>query len=250
MFQHYQDLIKLITKLMSDLIGKKRVRSKGSVVVNGKLILNICYKYVIVFFIIYIQLVRVLSFYHYSKVNNDHQVLRFENVAKEDAGSYTCMAGNSLGMTYRSAWLTVGKSKETPLHNKKKQGHRIFKNILIYFLSFLVDPEEEWPTVDSSPSIHGLQDQKVVIIIASVLGSIVLAFVVLFAIAFRKRYSRQKRNKFMALETAHCIARKSHHRAAVSSQRRRRRKPRTFALSRHQDRKASLEIGHRHWLGL
>ena len=50
MFQHYQDLIKLITKLMSDLIGKKRVRSEGSVVVNGKLILNICYKYVIVFF--------------------------------------------------------------------------------------------------------------------------------------------------------------------------------------------------------
>ena len=45
-----------------------------------------------------------------------------------------------------------------------------------------------------------------VIILASVLGSIVLAFVVLFAIAFRKRYSRQKRNKFMALETAHCIA--------------------------------------------
>ena len=53
MFQHYQDLIKLITKLMSDLIGKKRVRSKGSVVVNGKLILNICYKYVIVFFYLY-----------------------------------------------------------------------------------------------------------------------------------------------------------------------------------------------------
>ncbi len=45
-----------------------------------------------------------------------------------------------------------------------------------------------------------------VIILASVLGSIVLAFVVIFALAFRKRYSRQKRNKFMALETAHCIA--------------------------------------------
>ena len=76
----------------------------------------------------------------------------------------------------------------------------------MYFLSFLVDPEEELPTVDPSPSIHGLQDQKVVIILASVLGLIVLAFVVLFAIAFRKRYSRQKRNKFMALETAHRIA--------------------------------------------
>lgn len=32
-----------------------------------------------------------------------------ENVTKEDAGWYTCMAGNSLGMSYRSAWLTVGK---------------------------------------------------------------------------------------------------------------------------------------------
>lgn len=43
------------------------------------------------------------------EVNNDHQVLRLENVTKEDAGWYTCMAGNSLGMSYRSAWLTVGK---------------------------------------------------------------------------------------------------------------------------------------------
>lgn len=44
------------------------------------------------------------------ELNNDHQVLRLENVTKEDAGWYTCMAGNSLGMSYRSAWLTVGKS--------------------------------------------------------------------------------------------------------------------------------------------
>ena len=51
---------------------------------------------------------------------------------------------------------------------------------------------------------------------ASVLGSIVLTFVVLFARAFRKSYSRQKPNKFMALETARCIAPctpKNYHRA-------------------------------------
>ena len=40
----------------------------------------------------------------------DRQVLRLENVTKEDAGWYTCMAGNSLGMSFRSAWLTVGKT--------------------------------------------------------------------------------------------------------------------------------------------
>lgn len=52
-----------------------------------------------------------------------------------------------------------------------------------------MDPEEESPTIDyvSEGGIH-LQDQKVVIILASVLGSIVLAFVVLFATAFRKKY--------------------------------------------------------------
>lgn len=43
------------------------------------------------------------------EMNNDRQVLRLVNVTKEDAGWYTCMAGNSLGMNFRSAWLTVGK---------------------------------------------------------------------------------------------------------------------------------------------
>jgi len=41
--------------------------------------------------------------------DGDRQVLRLDNVTKEDAGWYTCMAGNSLGMSFRSAWLTVGK---------------------------------------------------------------------------------------------------------------------------------------------
>ena len=41
--------------------------------------------------------------------NTDPQVLVVANVTKEDAGWYTCMAGNSLGISYQSALLTVGK---------------------------------------------------------------------------------------------------------------------------------------------
>lgn len=29
------------------------------------------------------------------------------NVSAEDAGEYTCLAGNSIGLSYQSAWLTV-----------------------------------------------------------------------------------------------------------------------------------------------
>ncbi len=128
------------------------------------------------------------------EVNNDHQVLRLENVTKEDAGWYTCMAGNSLGMSYRSAWLTVGKWRNdfsTLTDDDYDETPSIIIFVFLFMLfSFAVDPEEESPSIDHllEGSIHHLQDQKVVIILASVLGSIVLAFVVLFALAFRKRY--------------------------------------------------------------
>lgn len=35
------------------------------------------------------------------------EVLRLRNVSVEDAGKYTCLAGNSIGFSYHSAWLTV-----------------------------------------------------------------------------------------------------------------------------------------------
>ncbi|KAL6487366.1 hypothetical protein MHYP_G00039920 [Metynnis hypsauchen] len=35
------------------------------------------------------------------------EVLLLTNVSYEDAGEYTCLAGNSIGYTYHSAWLTV-----------------------------------------------------------------------------------------------------------------------------------------------
>lgn len=34
-------------------------------------------------------------------------MLYLRNVSMEDAGEYTCLAGNSIGLSYQSAWLTV-----------------------------------------------------------------------------------------------------------------------------------------------
>lgn len=35
------------------------------------------------------------------------EVLFLPNVSFEDAGEYTCLAGNSIGFAFHSAWLTV-----------------------------------------------------------------------------------------------------------------------------------------------
>lgn len=51
------------------------------------------------------------------------EVLYLSKVTMEDAGEYTCLAGNSIGFAYQSAWLTVisgnggsDVTTEKPLH--------------------------------------------------------------------------------------------------------------------------------------
>ncbi|NXU57879.1 FGFR4 factor, partial [Turnix velox] len=39
--------------------------------------------------------------------SSEVEVLYLRNVTEEDAGEYTCLAGNSIGLSYQSAWLTV-----------------------------------------------------------------------------------------------------------------------------------------------
>lgn len=43
------------------------------------------------------------------------EVLYLSKVTMEDAGEYTCLAGNSIGYAHQSAWLTVisGKNEAT-----------------------------------------------------------------------------------------------------------------------------------------
>lgn len=37
----------------------------------------------------------------------DMEVLILKNVSFEEAGEYTCLAGNSIGISHQSAWLSV-----------------------------------------------------------------------------------------------------------------------------------------------
>ncbi|CAG5866865.1 unnamed protein product [Menidia menidia] len=53
------------------------------------------------------------------------EVLFLTNVSFEDAGEYTCLAGNSIGFTFHSAWLTV-----LPAVNPEKEDY--YADILIY----------------------------------------------------------------------------------------------------------------------
>lgn len=43
---------------------------------------------------------------------SDVEVLYLSKVTMEDAGEYTCLAGNSIGFAHQSAWLTVISGKE------------------------------------------------------------------------------------------------------------------------------------------
>uniref|UniRef100_A0A671XBY3 Fibroblast growth factor receptor n=1 Tax=Sparus aurata TaxID=8175 RepID=A0A671XBY3_SPAAU len=62
------------------------------------------------------------------------EVLYLSQVTMEDAGEYTCLAGNSIGFAHQSAWLTVisGKEKDFRLSDSV-----IYTDIIIYACGFL-----------------------------------------------------------------------------------------------------------------
>ncbi|XP_069045133.1 fibroblast growth factor receptor 2 isoform X6 [Lepisosteus oculatus] len=51
--------------------------------------------------------VRVLKTAGVNTTDKEIEVLSLPNVTFEDAGEYTCLAGNSIGISYHTAWLTV-----------------------------------------------------------------------------------------------------------------------------------------------
>uniref|UniRef100_A0A672R893 Fibroblast growth factor receptor n=1 Tax=Sinocyclocheilus grahami TaxID=75366 RepID=A0A672R893_SINGR len=53
--------------------------------------------------------VRILKTAGINTTDKEMEVLQIRNVSLEDSGEYTCLAGNSIGHSHHSAWLTVYK---------------------------------------------------------------------------------------------------------------------------------------------
>ncbi|XP_077419854.1 fibroblast growth factor receptor 3 isoform X1 [Vanacampus margaritifer] len=69
--------------------------------------------------------VKILKTAGINTTDNELEVLLVSNVSLDDAGEYTCLAGNSIGFTHHTAWLTV-----LPAAGPEKEDY--YADILIY----------------------------------------------------------------------------------------------------------------------
>ncbi|XP_062855381.1 fibroblast growth factor receptor 1-A [Trichomycterus rosablanca] len=77
--------------------------------------------------------VRVLKTAGLNTTDKEMEMLKLKNVTLEDAGVYTCLAGNSIGHSHHSAWLTVYEAlPPTPLPNQT------YLEVLIYCVGFFL----------------------------------------------------------------------------------------------------------------
>ncbi|KAF3701703.1 Fibroblast growth factor receptor 1-A [Channa argus] len=77
--------------------------------------------------------VRVLKTAGVNTTDKEMQVLTLSNVNLDDAGEYTCLAGNTIGISHHSAWLTV--VEEMPPSVVPSQA---YLEIFIYCLGFFI----------------------------------------------------------------------------------------------------------------
>ncbi|XP_028850975.1 fibroblast growth factor receptor 1-A isoform X4 [Denticeps clupeoides] len=76
--------------------------------------------------------VRVLKSAGLNTTDKEMEVLQIKNVTFEDAGEYTCLAGNSIGHSHHSAWLTVYKVPPSPVPSQT------YLEVLIYCVGFFL----------------------------------------------------------------------------------------------------------------
>uniref|UniRef100_A0A4W5PKC3 receptor protein-tyrosine kinase n=1 Tax=Hucho hucho TaxID=62062 RepID=A0A4W5PKC3_9TELE len=60
--------------------------------------------------------VRVLKTAGFNTTDREMEVFTLRNVSVEDEGEYTCLAGNSIGLSHHSAWLSVIKGTHTKIN--------------------------------------------------------------------------------------------------------------------------------------
>ncbi|XP_051973463.1 fibroblast growth factor receptor 1-A-like [Xyrauchen texanus] len=78
--------------------------------------------------------VRILKTAGLNTTDKEMEVLQLRNVSFEDAGEYTCLAGNSIGVSYQSAWLTVVKASTNPSAVPSQS----YLEVLIYCVGFFL----------------------------------------------------------------------------------------------------------------
>lgn len=70
------------------------------------------------------------------------EVLYLPNVTFEDAGEYTCLAGNSIGISFHTAWLTV------------LPGRYILLQLTTFLITFIF---HSVASLEGKPSVHSLR---------------------------------------------------------------------------------------------
>uniref|UniRef100_A0A674DLN9 receptor protein-tyrosine kinase n=1 Tax=Salmo trutta TaxID=8032 RepID=A0A674DLN9_SALTR len=77
--------------------------------------------------------VRVLKTAGFNTTDREMEVFTLRNVSVEDEGEYTCLAGNSIGLSHHSAWLSV--IKDLPPSPVPSQA---YLEIFIYCVGFFI----------------------------------------------------------------------------------------------------------------
>ncbi|KAJ6661711.1 hypothetical protein lerEdw1_013233, partial [Lerista edwardsae] len=79
--------------------------------------------------------VTVLKTAGVNTTDKELEILYLRNVTFEDAGEYTCLAGNSIGYSHHSAWLTVLSAEE---HVAVEESGSLYAGILSYGTGFVL----------------------------------------------------------------------------------------------------------------
>ncbi|XP_035125187.1 fibroblast growth factor receptor 2 isoform X11 [Callithrix jacchus] len=109
---------------------------------------------------------KVLKAAGVNTTDKEIEVLYIRNVTFEDAGEYTCLAGNSIGISFHSAWLTV---LPAPIREKETTASPDYLEIAIYCIGvFLIacmvvtvilcrmKNTTKKPDFSSQPAVHKL----------------------------------------------------------------------------------------------
>uniref|UniRef100_A0A7N4NXQ8 Fibroblast growth factor receptor n=2 Tax=Sarcophilus harrisii TaxID=9305 RepID=A0A7N4NXQ8_SARHA len=109
---------------------------------------------------------KVLKAAGVNTTDKEIEVLYIRNVTFEDAGEYTCLAGNSIGISFHSAWLTV---LPAPVREKEITASPEYLEIAIYCIGvFLIacmvvtvvlcrmKTTTKKPDFSSQPAVHKL----------------------------------------------------------------------------------------------